>query len=741
MGSQLPTRENLGPMPGISPNVGIAKPDLTAVGQGIADLGRGFQQLGAGINQAEEQARIRDEANKKAWQEAKRAEATSKLLQFHSDQVNALNEFQRTLDPSQAEGASSRFMQGFDTQAKALLDGVDPSIRADLGDKAFQLRESFNTDAQTAEYSGSKVYTESVINQGTDTLLTDLMRNGGDNYDEVFQQGMDLITGNTALNKTEQFQIIEKWRDKAATAWVTARAKVDPIGTINDLNAHLKLQPPPPPDQFTAVPNPAGQTEAGNIDLTMRPIADLGNGEWATVRSMSINVDGREVLIPTIGPDGKPLSNDEAVAQYEATGKHLGIFNNPTNATAYAIALHNQQDIFYKHLLQVADQIVAEQTAGGGKSTVSPEETRRQVVASYMGLKALGFQGTNEQVYLAHAIGVDAAVAILSSPGQKVSDVVAPTTIAKNNALLNNKTTDEVIGVTKGQTGQPPPSPLDNLSPDKVANLIDATQQNIDKQRVIDDRIAAKGRDEIEKAGYDLMANSGDPSKPQLTPEWVEANRDNFPPGTYDTFLKALNPGDGAIHTAPVELLRLDALVSSNPQKAIQDLREEFAAGVITRGAYDQLTGRAQDLINGVEKRPFIKQTRDTLAQMLGPPGKPGDSALLRHQEALTIYDRWAKSNPDATAEDANSFAYLLNKNEKSFVGAEVAKDLPIPKYLGNVIVDRNYISAPMLTQAQKDTAGAFRRGEIDATTAAEQARLIQKWFATYAEVGLATVK
>jgi hypothetical protein len=57
---------------------------------------------------------------------------------------------------------------------------------------------------------------------------------------------------------------------------------------------------------------------------------------------MSFEDNGREILIPTVAHDGsRLLSEEEAIDQYRTTGRHLGIFDNPRNATAYAVQLHN----------------------------------------------------------------------------------------------------------------------------------------------------------------------------------------------------------------------------------------------------------------------------------------------------------------------------------------------------------------------------------------------------------------
>lgn len=86
-----------------------------------------------------------------------------------------------------------------------------------------------------------------------------------------------------------------------------------------------------------------GLVEPGNIDLTNRPNVLNADGSHSSVRSMSFSEGGPEILVPTVSDDGRIMTDDEAMAQFRKTGRHLGKFDNPRNATSYASRLHRQQ--------------------------------------------------------------------------------------------------------------------------------------------------------------------------------------------------------------------------------------------------------------------------------------------------------------------------------------------------------------------------------------------------------------
>ncbi|RTM07404.1 MAG: hypothetical protein EKK31_11615 [Hyphomicrobiales bacterium] len=126
----------------------------------------------------------------------------------------------------------------------------------------------------------------------------------------------------------------------------------DPSAVIAGLSAKLPeveqalrtAIAPPGPAPLGPIP---GQSEPGNIDLAKRPVVKNADGTISTVRSMSFEEDGKEILVPTVSPDGKILSDQQAIDLYHKTGQHLGKFDSPQAADEYAQALHEAQAQFY----------------------------------------------------------------------------------------------------------------------------------------------------------------------------------------------------------------------------------------------------------------------------------------------------------------------------------------------------------------------------------------------------------
>ena len=89
-----------------------------------------------------------------------------------------------------------------------------------------------------------------------------------------------------------------------------------------------------------------GRWGRGNIDLNNRIVVHNPDGSISTERSFSTEIDGYEVLLPTV-INGEIWNEEDAIEYYYETGDYLGKFDTPEEADEYAEALHERQEWFY----------------------------------------------------------------------------------------------------------------------------------------------------------------------------------------------------------------------------------------------------------------------------------------------------------------------------------------------------------------------------------------------------------
>lgn len=103
--------------------------------------------------------------------------------------------------------------------------------------------------------------------------------------------------------------------------------------------------------EITPATNRYGALVPGNLDLTRRPYVKNADGSVSTVRSMSFREGdksgspyaGNEILIPTVSDDGRIMSGDEAIAEYDRTGKHMGVYSTVPAANEAGEQIHQDQ--------------------------------------------------------------------------------------------------------------------------------------------------------------------------------------------------------------------------------------------------------------------------------------------------------------------------------------------------------------------------------------------------------------
>jgi hypothetical protein len=90
--------------------------------------------------------------------------------------------------------------------------------------------------------------------------------------------------------------------------------------------------------------NAYGALEPGNIDLTRRPHVRNADGSVSTVYSMGTEINGKQYLIPLVHDDGYIMTPDQGIAEFERTGKHLGVYASPEDSDRAAQAIHEDQE-------------------------------------------------------------------------------------------------------------------------------------------------------------------------------------------------------------------------------------------------------------------------------------------------------------------------------------------------------------------------------------------------------------
>ncbi|MEX5343096.1 hypothetical protein [Pseudomonas sp. I2] len=239
-------------------------------------------------------------------------------------------------------GAITRMAETNPGQAKqyyeASKDGLDARAQIGLSSTIEQAFRRLEAEARQRQIAArqlqaiARVELQSRVQDAQAAYLQGYEFDNPPNKAE-FEAAMGAEKGAQAYESFAKYQAMAPAIREFATATPAERQEI--LASFNPASAQ---QPSP----FYGKPA-QGMLEQGNIDLNSRPRVKNEDGSISTVRSMSANFDGQEVLIPTVSDDGRIMSDQEAIDIYLKTGRNLGKFDTPEHATAYAEALHSDQ--------------------------------------------------------------------------------------------------------------------------------------------------------------------------------------------------------------------------------------------------------------------------------------------------------------------------------------------------------------------------------------------------------------
>ncbi len=308
-----------------------------------------------------------------AWQGAASAYA-ARTRMLPDQAVSWVRSAIRSPDPKVA-GPAAAFLGSIQATAPDAMSGIDSDTKAfaatvsSMIDSGTQPEKAIETARQTIFETNEAILKQRKSAYGTGKNALALTSNGELNsfIDRDFDTAFSFQPAATPEMQADFNSQAEKYYLKTGDiniardlAWNDMKRVYGP----SEVNG-IKQMMPLPPERFgvsakdvradleafisgkPAPSAPKGLKTPGNIDLNKRPVVHNEDGSISTVRSISIGTDQGETLIPTVSDEGKILSEDEAVALYRKTGRHLGIFNSVEDATRYAKDLHEEQAIQY----------------------------------------------------------------------------------------------------------------------------------------------------------------------------------------------------------------------------------------------------------------------------------------------------------------------------------------------------------------------------------------------------------
>jgi hypothetical protein len=247
---------------------------------------------------------------------------------------------------------------------------------------------------------------------------------------------------------------------------------------------------------------------------------------------------------------------------------------------------------------------------------------------------------------------------------------------------------------TTGRSRQPGRSdPYADLTPEKRAQLLEkagtaadrldrrAEAQAAKKDRLLDRasaaaareearRVAAEDRavrlaDKAEKEYQDVKQKEGDRllATGELTPTWLEKERDNLSSEDYRFFYKALEPGNETVKDDPkiYAALRQATMEGGDPTVAITR-REAYLNKLITKDSYNYLEKIEEE---GPPKQVWAQQGESYISTALKPSDiNPDPAAPQRLADTLDNWREWYRTNPDASPDDARKmYRSMVSEN------------------------------------------------------------------------------
>lgn len=305
---------------------------------GTASTIQGMRQKKDLMAQQEIDRRIERERQSTLWERQAKAWSEQDEKKYGQDTLNNLSSVYYAQQKADTEGKELDLSGLSDSQMTSILKmgyakglfGEDGKVKQEKLEAVKRLRATMQDPALAEAMKQKK---QIVLDLSKDEQLRKALM---EIYGDTFNQGVDRA-GNAAQKRPIAAMIDFSGKVPTVTFELDVIPPKSGAGNVIPLQGYENDVYIIPEDA-----SPQGMIDKGNIDLAKRKVAINGDS-ISTVLSRSFNIDGKEVLLPLVNDYGKIVSDKEAIAEYNRTGKHLGTFESPESATQYAEKLHNSK--------------------------------------------------------------------------------------------------------------------------------------------------------------------------------------------------------------------------------------------------------------------------------------------------------------------------------------------------------------------------------------------------------------
>jgi len=216
-----------------------------------------------------------------------------------------------------------------------------------------------------------------------------------------------------------------------------------------------------------------------------------------------------------------------------------------------------------------------------------------------------------------------------------------------------------------------------------------------------------------------------------LTPDWLEAHRDDLSPPAYRRFSRSLGDlvaGPARARTDPQEFVRLLDLAESDSiesrGQAAEEAREAYLEERITKTDFNRLMSKAGGGDDQRFRSAGIAEVRRFVGSALRPRASAGDLPNGRFLDQMLRFDEWLQANPEATSRDVQTYGETFVRMEKDL--AILDSTSPMPEFPG--VLKPQDLKPRDIERGRALLRRAIEQGLIDEGAAGAQAELLEEW-------------